>query len=194
MKSSCVTQIIVLLSALCCGASGEQVSVDVLQEREIRPWAQHQADYVFRFENAERIDFAALPTLYLFRYVSHWLGDEQNLYLFAVEAGEGQMEVLLDATGKMPGEPPAFAGIETVDGGSEAMVRVHSRFHGQGNYWGREAFRYTGDRLERVEELARMGGQRFSFNEKEQQYDTLHPVEWEGATVLFRKEEGSEGE
>ena len=162
-----------------------------LQKREIQPWPL-TPDYVFQCEEVERIGFATLPTLYMFRYVSHWLGDEQNLYLFAVERGEGQMEVLLDATGKMPGEPPEFAGIETLDGEKEALVRVHSRIHGQGNYWERETFRYTGDSLERVEDLMRKGGQRFAFNEAEQQYDTLHPLEWEGAEVLFREGKGEE--
>lgn len=191
MKRLCVLGLILFLD-FCQGASGESVPVASLQGREIRPWAPEQADYVFEFENAERIDFTTLPPLYLFRYVSRMWGDEQNLYLFAVEADEGQMEVLLDATGKMPGEPPAFAGIETVDGGNAALVRVHSRDHGQGNYWERETFRYTGDSLERVEDLLRKGGQRFSFNVEMQQPEDLHPVEWDGATVLFRKEGGDE--
>ena len=189
MKNSSLLTNISLGFALCGVAIGEPVPIASLQNREIRPWAPEQADYVFGFENTECIAFATLPPLYLFRYVSHMWGDEQNLYLFAVEAGEGKMEVLLDATGKMPGEPPEFAGIETEDGEEEAMVRVHSRIHGQGNYWERETFRYTGDSLERVEDLMRKGGHRFAFNEVEQQYDTLHPVEWEGAEVLFRKEE-----
>lgn len=191
MKNTSLLRNVVLGVALCRVAVGEPVSIASLREREIQPWPR-TADYVFKCEKVERIDFSTLPALYLFRYVSHWLGDEQNLYLFAVEAGEGQMEVLLDATGKMPGEPPAFAGIETVDGEGAALVHVHSRDHGQGNYWERDTYRYTGDSLELVEELERKGGHRFAFNEKEQQYDTLHPVEWEGATVRFRKEGGEE--
>ena len=99
-------------------------------------------------------------------------------------------EVLMDANEKPNGVPPEFAEVEIEDKGDEALVRVHSRIQGNGNYWERETFRYTGDSLERVEELMRQGGQRFAFNEQERQYDTLHPVEWEGATVLFRKEEG----
>ena len=152
----------------------------------------HVYDGPYPYCCTERIVFDRLPDLLLLRYVLPGGDGDKNIYLFARDAGDGMAEVLMDANEKPDGVPPEFAEVEIQDQGDVALVRVHSRIQGQGNYWMRETFRYTGDSLERVEDLMRKGGQRVAFNEKERQYDTLHPVEWEGATVRFRKEGGDD--
>lgn len=190
-RVACVLGSAGVLLAVCWMARGEPVAVESLRERVVQPVPVSPL-FTFRFERAERIDFAKLPTLYLFRYIVPCPDGDMNLWLFAADAGEGQVEVLLDETDQLPGCPPAFECIETEDGGDEALVRVHARVQGNGNYWVRKTYRYTGESLELAEDLIRKGGHRFAFNEEKQQYDTLHPVEWEGATVRFRKEGGDE--
>lgn len=181
------TVLVALVVALSAWGWGKTVPLEELHGRVL-----HVYDGPYPYCCTERIVFDRLPALLLLRYVLPGGDGDKNIYLFARDAGDGMGEVLMDANEKPNGVPPEFAEIEIEDKGDVALVRVHSRIQGQGNYWMRETFRYTGNSLERVEDLMRKGGHRFAFNEKEQQYDTLHPVEWEGATVLFRKEGGDE--
>lgn len=179
-----VTLLVALLST--CGW-GKTVALEELHGRVL-----HVYDGSYPYCCTERIVFERLPELLLLRYIRPGWDGDKNIYLFAQDAGSGMAEVLLDANENPDGVPPEFAEIEIEDKGDVALVRVHSRIQGNGNYWMRETFRYTGLSLERMEVLERKGGMRFVFNEKERQCDTLHPVDWEGATVLFRKEGGDE--
>lgn len=186
MKMRCVLVAIVvaiLFAYSFCGW-GKEVSFEELHSRVLDIY-----DGPYPYCCTVRIVFAQLPDLLLLRYVRPGGDGDKNIYLFARDEGAGKAEVLMDANENPDGVPPEFAEVELEDKGEEALVCVHSRIQGNGNYWKRETFRYTGDSLERVEDLMRKGGHRFAFNEVEQQYDTLHPVEWEGAEVLFRKEE-----
>lgn len=181
------TVMVALWGAVSACGWGKTVPLEEMHGRVL-----HVYDGPYPYCCTERIVFDRLPDLLLLRYVLPGGDGDKNIYLLARDAGDGMAEVLMDANEKPDGVPPEFAEVEIQDQGDVALVRVHSRIQGQGNYWMRETFRYTGDSLERVEDLMRKGGQRVAFNEKERQYDTLHPVEWEGATVRFRKEGGDD--